>query len=411
MPAPDNSLMKDVMTLVDNVVEQTDISATWTKSLPVFGFGDVEGQRLEDVEHLPQEFRFEAQDGHVSNPDNSDTQALIDRMIPIRRNKSFHIKSKITTKELRDPRLRRMAKDGFAQEIRNKIDVHCYQKAMVRAQMVQPIGGSEVTQADFSAAEVLMIDNGLGKDKKDAFISLPHYKKLADVLAVNQYHPGVPQTAYTRAQIPNMIAGFDEAVRADYRLTLKAATASGVTVTGNQKHEVKTKDINDNYIDNRQMNLVVSDNSDFQLGDKFTIDEVGRLNPEVREDTGDVMTFTVLDPNAGSNTITISPAIVVDGPYRNVTAQAADAAAITMLNTENVNPTIFYSDGAIQLIPGNLPVPEDAGGVEVVNAETEQGLPMRFTYWYNPDLETFFLKCVVFFDCEVWLPNKVGVLF
>ena len=53
-----NQLMKDVHTLVDEVVELYNTEAGYTKSLPVFGeLGDVEGQRYDDVEYLPQEFR------------------------------------------------------------------------------------------------------------------------------------------------------------------------------------------------------------------------------------------------------------------------------------------------------------------------------------------------------------------
>ena len=92
----DNSLLKDVMTLVDEVVEETNIAAGFSKMLPTFGMGDTDGQRLDDVEYLPEDFRFESNDGFVSQADNSDAQALTDRLIPIRRNKSLYIKSKIT---------------------------------------------------------------------------------------------------------------------------------------------------------------------------------------------------------------------------------------------------------------------------------------------------------------------------
>ena len=48
MAAPDNSLLKDVHTLVDMVVEETDQASGFSKSLPTFAFGDVEGQRYDD---------------------------------------------------------------------------------------------------------------------------------------------------------------------------------------------------------------------------------------------------------------------------------------------------------------------------------------------------------------------------
>jgi hypothetical protein len=402
----DNSLLKDVHTLVEQVVEETDQASGFSKSLPTFQMGDTEGQRYDDVEFLPEDFRFEAQDGIASLADNSDTQALTDRLIPIRRNKAMHIKASITTKELRDPRLRQMAVQGFSREIRNKIDTYAYTKAIQRANMAVK-SSAVITQADTSAAEVLMLDAGLGMYRKNLHLSLPDYKALSDKLALNQYHGGLPETAYERSIIPNMIGGFDRAVRADYRLTLGAQGASGLTVTGDQKHTVVTKDANDNYVDNREMELTISATAGLKAGDKFTIAGVNRLNPEVREDTGELMTFTINSVKNGT-TLNISPAIIVDGVFRNCSAQAAGASAITFLNTTTSNPSVFWAEDSIKLIPGNLPV--EGGGVDKVDAVTEQGLPMRFTYWYDPNAEKMFMKALVFFDVEVWLPSQVGVI-
>ena len=402
----DNELLKDVMTLVDEVVEETDIAAGFSKMLPTFGMGDTDGQRLDDVEYLPEDFRFEANDGYVSNSDNSDAQSLTDRLIPIRRNKSLYIKSKITTKELRDPRLRKMAVQGFSREMRNAVDIYCYNKAISRANMTVT-SDTAIEQSDASAAEVLMLDAGLGGYAANLHLSLPHYKDLSDKLALNQYHGGLPQTAYERSIIPNQIGGFDKASRADYRLTLAAQAASGVTVTGVQSHTVQTKDANDNYIDNREMSLTVSATTGLKAGDKFTIAGVNRLNPEVREDTSELMTFTVNSVTNGTSMV-ISPAIIVDGPFRNCSAATADDAAISFLNAKVNNPSVFWAQDSIKLVPGNLPV--EGGGVDKVDATTEQGLPMRFTFWYDPDAETMFLKAVIFFDCEVWLPSQVGVI-
>ncbi len=406
MAIADNKLLKDVHTLVDQVVEETDQASGFSKSIPTFEFGDVDGQRYDDVEYLPEDFRFEANDGYVSNPDHSDAQALTDRLIPIRRNKSLYIKTAIKTKELRDPRLRQMAVKGFAREIRNKVDTYCYRKAINNANMCVK-STSEIVQADTSAAEVLMLDAGLGGYAANLHLSLPHYKVLSDKLALNQYHNGVPQTAYERSIIPNQIGGFDKAVRADYRLTLGKQVKTGLTVTGNQSHTVATKDANDNYIDNRVMDLTISATAGLKAGDKFTIADVNRLNPEVREDTSELMTFTVMAVKNGT-TLTISPAIIIAGPYRNCSAQAAGDKAITFLNIADNNPSVFWAADSMKLIPGNLPV--EGGGVDKVDAVTEQGLPMRFTYWYDPDLETMLMKAVIFFDMEVWLPSQVGVI-
>lgn len=401
----DNEVFKDIRTLVNEVVEETDINAGFTKSLPTFGMSDVEGQRTGDIEYMTEDYRFEAKDGIVSDKTHSDTQKMIDRLIGIKRTKAIHIKSAIKTKELRDPRMRDQAVKGYEREIRNAIDKYSQRKVINRATMLVKETG-DITQATASAAEVLMMDNGLGAYSKNLFLSLPHYKKLNDKLALNQYHNGVPQTALERAQIPNQIGGFNKCWRSDYRMTLPAAKATGVTVAGDQSHTVKTRDANDVPIDNRVMQLAVSSGTDFVVGDKITIDGINRLNPEVREDTGEVMQFTVVDKL--NNTLTISPAIIVDGPYRNCSAIAADGSAITNLNEKDNNPSIFWAENSIKLISGALPV----GGVNMKkwDVTTAQGIPFRFTSWYEGDEEVLILKCVAFFDCEVWLPNQVGLI-
>lgn len=406
MAAPENSLLQDVHTLVDEVITATDQASGFSKSLPTFGFGDAEGQRYDDIEYLPEDFRFVAKDGITSNSDNSDAQKLTDRLIKVSRKKSLHIKTSISTKELRDPRLRTMAVNGLSREIRNAVDTYCYRKAIERATMVHA-SDAAITQADASAAEVMMLDNGLGGYNANLHLSLPHYKELADKLALNQYHSGVPQTAYERSEIPTMIAGFDKAWRADYRLPLQAQAKTGITTTGVQSHTVATMDANDNYIDNREMDLTVSATAGLKAGDKFTIAGINRVNPEVREDTGELQTFTVNAVKSGT-VLTISPAIIITEPYTNCSAATADGAAITFINKKTSGASVFWAQDAIKLIPGNLPV--EGGGVDKVEATTEQGLPMRFTYWFDPDAETMFLKAVVFFDCEVWLPSQVGVI-
>jgi hypothetical protein len=407
-----NQFLKDVHTLIEEVVEETDIAAGFSKALPTFDMSDVDGQRYDDVEYLPEDFRFEAKDGFKSNPNNTDVQAIVDRLIPIRRTKAMHIKASLGTKELRDPRLRSWAAKGMARELRNAVDVFTVKKTINWANMVVK-DANEITQATTSSAETLMLDSGLGGYRKNLWLSIPHYKALSDKLALNQYHGGLPQTAYEKSIITNQIGGFDAAYRADYRVTLEGQDATGVTVTANTKHTVETKDANDNYIDNRKMVLPLSDVTGLKAGDKLTIAGVNRLNPEVREDTSELMTFTILEiPGAGSSlppkSVSISPAIIIDGPYRNCTAQAASTAAVSFVDTVSDNPSIFWCDDAIKLIPGNLPV--EGGGVDKVDATTGQGLPFRTTFKYDFDEEEMFFKSTIFFDCEVWLPSQVGII-
>lgn len=402
-----NTFAQDKMTTLFNMVaETTDINCTLSKDLNTYSMGDEDGQRSDDIEYIPQEFRFETKDGIEST--DADFEDLTDRMIPIYRNRAKRILFTIKTKELRDSRLRDNAAKGVARDIRNAIDTVAYQEMINRGNLVQTVDAA-FTWQDGVSAENLMYNRGLGGYAKKAFLSNTDYAGVAKELGAYQYADGITKDALMRAKVPDL-ATFDT-MRSDYVLRLPANTTAGVTVNGAQSHTVATyANVEETvYLDNREMTLNVNTGTitNMPAGTKFTIAGVNALNPETREDTGDLQTFTVLGGTASA--LTVSPAIIIAGPYRNCSAEAADTAAIVMLNAKISAPSLFYTPESTLIVPGNLPVPSDAGGVNAVEAVTEQGLPMRMTYWYDPHKEQFNCKALVFFDVVVKHPDMVLV--
>jgi len=70
-------------------------------------------------------------------------------------------------------------------------------------------------------------------------------------------------------------------------------------------------------------------------GDVITIAGCNSVNRKTRQDTGDLQTFVVTaDANSGASTgpatLTISPPIIISGPYQTVAASPANNAAITV---------------------------------------------------------------------------------
>ena len=259
-------------------------------------------------------------------------------------------------------------------------------------------------------AEVKMLNHGLGAFDRKLLLANTDYAKVAKDLGASQYHGGsIPVDALTKAKIPNL-ATF-ETMRSDYLLSMAAPAATGMTINGAQSHTVATYDSDGFYLDNRQMTLAITGATAAKLpvGRKFTIAGVNFVHPETRQDTGDLLEFTVL--SSGTGTAVVSPAIVTTGPYKNASAAAANSAAVTVINTVATAPSLFYTPESTVLVPGRLPVPQDGGGVSSVEATTEQGLPMRLTYWYDPHNEVFNMKALVFFDCQVVLPNMLGSIY
>lgn len=408
----------NMLTLWDEVLQGTDMNATVSKMLPKYDFSDVDGQRghgvdidtnVADTMWIPQEYRFQALDGIVSS--DSDFEDLVERLVPVRRNKAKRILFQLSTKELRDPRTRTKAAKGVMRDLRNAVDIAVYQEIIDQSSLIIQ------TSSDFNIdegidAELLMINNGLSAYNKKLLLSNRDYGKVAKELGrnVGLGSDGPALTAFEKAQIP-AIASFDT-FRSDYLINVPANASVGITISGAQSHTVATyTDVNqDNYQDNRSMTLnILGGVGADARGTKFTIADVNAVNPETRTDNGELQTFTVI--GGTSLAPIIQPAIVITGPYQNCTAEAADTAVFTILNIDDKAPSVFWAEDSVQLVPGNLPVPADAGGVNAVEGTTEQGLPMRMTYWYDPHLEVFNCKALVYFDVVVLNPEQTGAVF
>lgn len=402
--------------LWEEVAETTSINQTLSRDLEVYDMSDMSNKDRaadssdnsvsggSDREYIPQDYRFETKDGIVSS--DSDFEDIVDRMIPVNRGRSKRILAQIDAKGLRDPKRREKVAQGFARDIANAIDVTSYQTMINQGSMI-------ITDAnDFSwdtgiDAELKMLNDGLGAFNRKLFLSNRHYGKVAKELG--QYsRETFTRDAVTRARIPDL-ATF-ETMRSDYLLTLAGNNSTGLTVNGDQSHTVATYDTNGFFLDNRSMPLAVNGSTPttMPVGTKFTIAGINAVNPETRTDNGELQTFTVIA--TGTGTVTIQPAIVASGPYQNCSAIAADTSAITILNIAANNPSLFYTPESTVLVPGRLPIPNDAGGVRSVEATTEQGLPMRMSYWYDPHNEVFKMKALVFFDVQVIYPNMLGCI-
>lgn len=414
-----NEFAHDKMcTLWEKAAETTGIKQTLSKDLNTWIMGgDANADRAADAsdnsvgagnsdrEYIPQEYRFETQDGIVSS--DSDFQDIVDRMIPVNRSKSKRILATIDAKGLRDPQVRNKVAEGFARDIANAIDVDAYQTMINQASMVVT-NASDFDWQTGVDAEVLMLNRGLGMYDRKAYLSNRHYSKVAKELG-NYSRETFTAEAITRAKIPDL-ATFDT-MRSDYLLTLAGNTSTGLAINGDQSHTVSTYDANDDfYLDNRYMDLSVTGATPttMPVGTKFTIAGVNALNPETRTDNGELQTFTVVTTGTGS--VKVAPAIVVSGPYANCSALAADTSAVTILNIASTNPSLFYTPESTVIVPGRLPIPNDAGGVRSIEATTEQGLPMRMSYWYDGHAEKFIMKALVYYDIQVVYPWMVGAI-
>lgn len=126
-----------------------------------------------------------------------------------------------------------------------------------------------------------------------------------------------------------------------------------------------------------------------KAGDVFTIEGVFAVNRKSRETTGQLALFTVLtdadSDGSGESQLTISPPMIIDGPYQTVTGAPADNAAITVKTgtggTTHPQNLLFHPN-AITMAMARLDAPDPKDGV---NSAVEQykGFTMRATRQYD----------------------------
>jgi hypothetical protein len=396
----------NTVAMYDEIIQEADIKTGVSKSLPIYGKDDEDWQRANGTMWIPEAFNVEAQTGIDST---GSTEDLTDRMVPVSLDRAWHVKLNIGVKQLRDGRLTKEGKNAVSRALKNKVDTVCFAEMINRATMVVR-STTDFAYGNASMADTLLDDAGLSGFNRKMVLSIPHYQKIAETLAQSNFKDTTNLTAFEKLQIPP-VAGF-ESMKADYRKNLAGTATTGLTVNGTQSHTVATyTDADENtYLDNRKMTLDVTGATALNAvdGDKLQIADVYALHPSTYETTGELRTFSVHKGAAGE--IEISPAIIISGPDRNCDAAALNGAAITFLNTKTAAPSVFYAEDSVYLVPGRLPVASEVSNIEATEMVLENGIPVRFTHWWEPDGESLNIKALLYFDVAVTCPDRVGVI-
>ena len=224
-----NALAKELRIMWAKLAADTDINCTISKKIVSenrFDMGDQEGERSDDTAYIPKPYRFNTQDGYESS--DSDFQDLIDRMIVVTRNGVKRILFKTDAFQNRDGRITEQGKKALMRDIRNAIDLTCYQTALLHSSQVN-VSTGKFTFQDAIEMENRMFNAGLGGYQKNALLSNVDYKEVANILGANQYDAARTTNALERAMIPDL-ATFST-MRSDYTLKLPGvATPAGFDV-------------------------------------------------------------------------------------------------------------------------------------------------------------------------------------
>lgn len=323
---------------------------------------------------------------------------------------------KLTAVELNDPTRRERAARAAAQGLGAKIDTVTSERIINYGSLVLAETGDFTDYDALAKGETALMEREVNAMSDRCLVLNPRMaRKMANELGSRATDNGRDRSAYERSVLPP-VGGF-ETLKANVLTSLTGSSASGVTVNGASQNKTPTvfDGTNTSAADNRYMTLTVSTSHGMVAGDCFTIAGVNSVGMITKKDTGTLQTFRVI--SVAGDDLTISPAIIpIDGgstafaKYGNVTTTPANGAAITLLNTDTVQPSIFWCKDAVEIFHGRLNVEDfQGGGVSVVKEVTDSGIEIIFAKSTNIDtLETKYrLSCWA--AANVLEPQMAGI--
>jgi hypothetical protein len=297
----------------------------------------------------------------------------------------------LTANELRDALQEGRIRDGAKQRLSSDINIAansvvCNLGSLVSKRTTAASGFDDVSELDS-----ILNEQGISMEDRYVAYHSRNYNSMAGDLAKRQTMAGRPETAYGKALVGSGIAGFD-VFKMDYGPRLTAAAGVGVTMSAaNQRYVPVSTVASPNggrvNVDNRFQTISIAVTSGtVKVGDAFTIAGVNAVHHITKQDTGQLKTFRITAINTGAGgtgTVTITPPIIAadsaptagEIQYKNVTATPANGAAITFLNTQSANMNPFWKKDVLEILPGRIAYPSDAG-MSVIRGTTDQGFEL-----------------------------------
>lgn len=336
-----------------------------------------------------------------------------------------NIPFKMNAVELNDPLQRDRLVQAAIQQLSAIVDSTVATEVAKRGSLFIK-NGAAISQYDHVAQceEQMSIRDVPIMEPRTLIMNPTDYNSVSANLANRDAPPtGASLTAFERSRIPT-VATFDS-FKANFMPTQNFTSASGYLINGaNQDHDPVATDGNGNNVDNRTQDLIIDTGTGaVNEGDAFTIAGVFAVSQVHKNVTSQLQTFRVVSTAgaAGAQTITITPAIVVDGggggaqantDYANCSAIPADNAAITFLNTTANQPSnIFFMNRAVEIMHGSLATIDlDGAGVATMRMATDSGIEILFAKGSEVRGLTTEYRLVIWISANVLIPEMCGNL-
>ncbi len=414
-----NGFSKEETVAFDQMLEGFNDALVMSNAVNIYRTDQTMMERSGDTIWRPMPYIMQSYNGSDATSNFNDTVQL---SVPATIATQKHATALLTAQEMRDQlqegRLGKGASQKLASDINYSLSYRaCYEGSLVVKQTTAAAGFTDVALCDS-----LMNESGVPQYDRYIALTSRNYNSMANNLATRTMMPK-SVTAYDKAMIGD-VSGFT-ALKLDTGLALTAA-AGGGSLT------IDTRDVGANYyvpaatstagtgetsnVDNRYQTVTISATTNVAAGDCFTIANVYNVHPITKISTGSLKTFRVISVDSGT-TMTISPPIIsnqvaadASAQYQNCTVTSkASNAAITFLNTatKGINP--FWQKDALEILPGRLAVPSNAGA-QILRASTDQGIEVVMQKFYDINTGKTKFRWDVYYGTVCLNPEQCGII-
>lgn len=382
-----SSFSKEERVAFEDILEGFDDQLVLSRNVSKYNTDQRMMERANDTIWRPMPYIANTFDGadQTSNFQNN-TQLSVPAQISRRRSAPWILTDLELRDALQEGRLGEAAKQKLASDINVAImNVAAAQGSLVVKRTVAASGFDDVAQCD-----AIMNEQGVPSYERFLGLSTRDYNGMANNLQVasRSFGNGKSDTAYERAFV-GPVASFNT-YKFDYANRLQAAAGGGALTVNTlaaganywvpKATSVATTGESSN-VDNRFQRITISSTTNVVAGDAFTIAGVNAVHHITKGDTGQLKTFRVVSVDSAT-TMTITPPLIsnqggsdAEAQYQNVTVTPSATAAIVFLNTVAAPINVFWQRDALEILPGRIATPSDAG-VAVMRGTTEQGIEL-----------------------------------
>ncbi len=182
------------------------------------------------------------------------------------------------------------------------------------------------------------------------------------------------------------------------------AEGGGTAYLVNGANQDKTLSTSDSDPNNGSL-IVDTGTKTIAAGDVFTLgDDVFDVHPETKASTGVLKQFTVTAAATGAGTLSISPAMISDGPHRNVSAVADNDDKLTFVGAASTayKQSLLFQKGFAAFGTADLVLPKS---VDMASRQNYDGISMRLVRDFAIVTDQFLTRLDILYGYKVLRPD------